>query len=192
MSRLLVRLLLAMVVVPTAVVVYFVSFILFESQISLFFAFIWSGAFTWLFAAAAWLAIWRESVRWTTLRKWGTLLLAPLALLAGVLLGTLGTAGLWGPEPDLIAFIASTLAILFWLGSTALLWQETAAERAERLRQSAGDAVRCPRCGYNLTGLYEAACPECGSRFTLDQLYGAQHREVIADAAEAGIEREKA
>ena len=35
------------------------------------------------------------------------------------------------------------------------------------------DAIACPTCGYNLTGLREARCPECGSQFTLDQLYAA-------------------
>ncbi len=28
----------------------------------------------------------------------------------------------------------------------------------------------CPQCGYNMRGLTEAKCPECGAVFTLDQL----------------------
>lgn len=28
----------------------------------------------------------------------------------------------------------------------------------------------CPKCGYNLTGLREARCPECGATYTLDEL----------------------
>jgi predicted Zn-ribbon and HTH transcriptional regulator len=31
--------------------------------------------------------------------------------------------------------------------------------------------MACPNCGYNLTGLREARCPECGSQFTLDELF---------------------
>jgi hypothetical protein len=41
-----------------------------------------------------------------------------------------------------------------------------------------GSTVVCPLCGYNLTGLRQAACPECGDTFTLDQLAAAQPRAV--------------
>lgn len=30
--------------------------------------------------------------------------------------------------------------------------------------------MTCPACGYNMRGLTEARCPECGAEFTLDQL----------------------
>jgi rubrerythrin len=39
--------------------------------------------------------------------------------------------------------------------------------------------VSCPSCGYNLTGLNEARCPECGAKFTLDELFAAQPRETV-------------
>jgi len=38
------------------------------------------------------------------------------------------------------------------------------------------NAIACPSCGYNLTGLSEARCPEYGSRFTLDQLVASLAR----------------
>lgn len=31
----------------------------------------------------------------------------------------------------------------------------------------------CPACGYDLIGLSEARCPECGRRFTLEELWAA-------------------
>jgi hypothetical protein len=31
-------------------------------------------------------------------------------------------------------------------------------------------ALHCPNCDYNLTGLTENRCPECGSEFDLDEL----------------------
>ena len=34
--------------------------------------------------------------------------------------------------------------------------------------------VYCPKCGYSLVGLTELRCPECGERFTLDQIIAAQ------------------
>ncbi len=55
-------------------------------------------------------------------------------------------------------------------------WRETRAERANRLRLMGVNAIACPSCGYNLTGLSEARCPEYGSRFTLDQLVASLAR----------------
>ena len=34
--------------------------------------------------------------------------------------------------------------------------------------------VNCPTCGYSLVGLYEPRCPECGARFTIDELIRRQ------------------
>jgi hypothetical protein len=72
-------------------------------------------------------------------------------------------------------FMASITAPLFWLVATVPIWRESAAERGARaISQSGREAVVCPTCGYNLTGLKEARCPECGAQFTLDQLLEAQ------------------
>ena len=73
---------------------------------------------------------------------------------------------------DNLIILACIAAIPLWLVLTLLIWRETPAERAERLQASAGKALFCPKCNYNMTGLYEARCPECGERFTLDQLHG--------------------
>jgi uncharacterized paraquat-inducible protein A len=190
MNRLLVRVLLAILLVPTAAMVYLVSAIIFLETLLDTFAFIWAGAVTALFVAAVWLSIWRRSVRWTAWRKWGTLLLGPASIIlvavSAVLVDSLNLY-----FNSFVAFVGSVLAILIWMGSAAILWQETAAERAERMRQASGEVIYCPKCAYNLTGLHEATCPECGSRFTLNQLYAAQQRESIVDAAEAGGECEK-
>lgn len=34
--------------------------------------------------------------------------------------------------------------------------------------------VHCPNCGYSLIGLRDLRCPECGTRFTIDELIRAQ------------------
>ena len=40
-------------------------------------------------------------------------------------------------------------------------------------RQEPKLVVWCPSCGYNMTGLHEARCPECGTKYTLDELFSA-------------------
>ncbi len=77
-------------------------------------------------------------------------------------------------------FIGGVLAMLFWLFVTVFLWRETTAERAARVGGAGSSAVTCPTCGYNLTGLAEARCPECGTRFTLDELLASQPARVAA------------
>lgn len=37
-------------------------------------------------------------------------------------------------------------------------------------RASRGAGPRCPRCGYNMTGLTRCRCPECGGEFGLDEM----------------------
>ena len=32
----------------------------------------------------------------------------------------------------------------------------------------------CPLCGYAMRGLTHARCPECGTQYTLEQLWSAQ------------------
>src|SRR2546427_576734 len=56
-----------------------------------------------------------------------------------------------------------------------LVWRETAAERVARMSNLVSNpTVVCPFCGYNLSGLREARCPECGASFTLDALAASQ------------------
>jgi hypothetical protein len=49
-------------------------------------------------------------------------------------------------------FFAGIAWALNWLGGTALVWRQSAAERAERLNAFGIGTVACPTWGYNLTG----------------------------------------
>lgn len=86
-------------------------------------------------------------------------------------------------DHEFVTFLVTMLSLLLWLAWTCFAWRETAAERAERVQKQAGKAIFCPKCGYNMVGLLESRCPECGTAFTLDQLFIAQQRGQIADKA---------
>jgi len=50
----------------------------------------------------------------------------------------------------------------------------------------------CPRCGYNLSGLSQCRCPECGAEYSLDQLWHAGILPRPAGAARPSANREGA
>ena len=82
-------------------------------------------------------------------------------------------SALGGPPFGFVLFGGGVPPIA-WVLATVLIWRETAEERMARITAAGTDAVLCPNCGYNMTGLREARCPECGSVFTIDQLVSGQ------------------
>ncbi len=123
---------------------------------------------TALLFVIAWIAIWHGQVIWSRRRRLLTCASVFWSLGVGGILG-LGIAAITG-EAFLGVFFGGMFWFAMWIPSTVLLWRETAPERVARLRSIAVGAVTCPNCGYNMTGLHEARCPECGSRYTLNEL----------------------
>jgi hypothetical protein len=68
----------------------------------------------------------------------------------------------------------SPIAFLIWRNGKRVAWR--------RFMQT---SPKCLRCGYDMTGLTEARCPECGAEYTLDQLWMAQ-RDIVHDSANRG------
>jgi hypothetical protein len=183
MSRLVSRILLSMFMFPLAVMFYFLvtaigeesqkaaGFIAADRQVPIFLA---SSIVTWAAVAAYWCLLWRTGVIWNSTRIAWTILAAVFAAIVG------GGGGMMMMSlfdvHDLSAGIClgGILAIMLWLIATVLIWRETTGERAERIKGSTKSAVTCPACGYNLTGLSQSRCPECGSAFTLDELLALQ------------------
>jgi len=144
-----------------------------------------TGIVTWAVVGVYWLMLWRKSVLWTRVRIIHSIALT-LATPAGVaMLMTLlyfgalavqqmryGIAAEHAQEAFYIT--GAVLTPLVWLIGTILIWRDTTAERLSSLKGSAVGRLECPNCGYNLSGLSEARCPECGSQYTLDQLVAAQ------------------
>ncbi len=72
------------------------------------------------------------------------------------------------------------LVIAIWMIGVPLAITPWAALAVALTRGRTFDAsarettVVCPSCGYSLAGLRQASCPECGSDFTLEQLFESQ------------------
>lgn len=183
MSHLIARLLLSMLVFPLGGLVYTVSVVIYFDMrrgfSSTHTAWIFAGAVTWAFVAMYWVLLWHKSVRWEG-RVHTTVVAAILSAAAGAVIGAICNT----IEQGFGAFVGSTSAILLWLVATCFLWRESPTERAERLGATGRDGVVCPTCGYNLTGLKEPRCPECGSQFTLDQLLASQPSRAAAELVE--------
>jgi hypothetical protein len=114
-------------------------------------------------------------VRWTPARERNTVLAGVAALAGGVALAV-ALATVAPAMPHVIAaLIGGGTVPIVWVLATVLLWRETPAERLARMSNLVGNpTVLCPICGYNLSGLREARCPECGASFTLDELAASQ------------------
>ncbi len=174
MSRLLARIMLALLMLPLATIVYMVVIItLHEMRIfrrSDVTAFIITDMVAAAFVAGYWTLIWRKSVRWSPKRIRLTLIAAALAMIIGF-----GSGAIMSFVDDTFgAFIGGVIAILLWLMFTVLIWRESKEERAARISVSDIPAVVCPDCGYNLTGLRQTTCPECGSSYTINELLASQ------------------
>ena len=181
MSRLVQKILLSLLLLPLSGIVYgsvtafSVSVILEFSHEQ--FAFLISGLTTWAFIAIYWILLWRRSVHWNKFRVAATMLAVPGAVVVAVLIATT----LRTLNDELAMFVASLTAIFLWITATVFIWTETSQERRQRIGASRPDVVSCPTCGYNLTGLRQLSCPECGDRFTVDELYAAQPIDSDSD-----------
>jgi hypothetical protein len=186
MSRLIASILLSVLLFPLAAVLYLVVFFVcieglrFRGSDEVM-GMIAAGVITSAFIAWYWISAWRKTVNWTPLRIARTRNAAALAVLVGVVLGAL-TDQL---DRGFGYFIGSIVPPLLWVAATVLVWRETDAERAARLRAQGlrGDrpAIPCPTCGYDMTGLKGTRCPECGSEFTVDELLAALPGRAAAE-----------
>src|SRR5882757_9637557 len=177
MTAIIARLILAMLLLPVSAAIFVLGFV----------ATIRSGgppsipgllilwAVFYSFVAIYWVLLWRSSVRWTNARVGKTVLAAVGSIAAGLVVGAVAVAIIRGIPPQPAILLGGGVVPISWVLATVLLWRETPAERVERMTGLIGkDAIVCPICGYNLSGLREARCPECGATYTLDGLVAAQ------------------
>ncbi len=124
------------------------------------------------FVALGWLAIWRRAVSWMRARVIWTSVVLILAVLAAM--GAYGAVCAAVRETDVALVMAVLTWGAAWIAGTAIIWRETAAERAARGANGEPGGPMCLNCGYSMKGLHEARCPECGRQYTLDELLAAQ------------------
>ncbi len=139
-------------------------------------------AVVYAFIAAYWILLWRPLVRWTPKRRRKTLVFSLFSVLASILVGS--SIVVVSAAPAAGVLVGGGFAPIIWVLATVLIWRETPAERMERIRTAGAGTVSCPICGYNLTGLRESRCPECGTQYTLDELLAAQRDRAAHELTE--------
>jgi len=187
MSRLVSRILLSIFLFPLAAIFYGLTAAIFMnwllrsySRSGEVLAFVFTTLIIWGLMAAYWILLWRGSVNWTRHRVLSTLLLVIVASFVGAVGGVIAASLLpGGGNEGFGVFMGGVLAIMLWMVGTVIVWRETAEERARRVTNSSADAVTCPSCGYNMTGLTEPTCPECGSKYTLNELFAGQRSRAV-------------
>jgi len=181
MSRLVSRILLSIFMFPLASIFYIFVIVLVDSTVRTpnyrdreDAEFLASGFLTWMVVAVYWCLLWRSGVHWNSSRVRHTLLAALGAATVGLVTGAFAGSLINNGDGSFGIFIGGVLTIILWLVATVFIWRETTVERADRVKGASKSAITCPTCGYNLTGLSESRCPECGSKFTLNELMALQ------------------
>lgn len=117
-----------------------------------------------LVTIVVWAVLWGRRAKWTARVVAGVSILATLAMVSAVSPAIDKHFGLWRPLRD----SAPMIGLAIWLAGTAWLWRRPSSVVAGEVVHS--DSIRCPQCNYNLKGLKEVHCPECGWTSTVDQL----------------------
>ncbi len=178
------KLLLSFATVVGAPILYTIVFLILERRMNDVAALIIATAIVGPMSVIAWVALWRNNIIWTRRRSLRTV----LALVASFALSGLAVpVATWfnyagrnrSGVSEVGIVVGGMLFFLLWLVSSILAWQETKEERRCRLSASSRGDLPCPNCEYNLTGLREATCPECGTQYTID--------ELVASLADADI-----
>ena len=180
MTATIARLILAMLILPVTGVVFLLGFVAVVARSSgRGPPSAWGIGLLWMvvyaFVATYWILLWRSSVRWTRARVRYSALAGLLALAGGLAFALALIAVSRQITTGIALLLGGGGVPIVWVLATVILWRETPTERLARMSSLVSQpTVLCPVCGYNLSGLREARCPECGGSFTLDQLAASQ------------------
>ncbi len=175
MTRLVARLLLAVMIFPTSILFFFILMVLVSgrgnpslSEVVV----VWATTLTYI--GLYWLWLWRNSIRWTMGRVVATAGMSVGAIALGLAAYLVLRKQAQIPEEP-AAILGGVVTPIAWVIGTILLWRENDRERAARLAKLSEATVACPLCGYNMTGLHDTRCPECGHHPTLQEFIASQH-----------------
>jgi len=142
-------------------------------------AFVIAYAAAALIVVSVWWLVWRRAVVWTPVRRIRTGLLAALVAIAPFAPIVPRTDIEW---IDAIVVMTPLMILGIWFAGTARVWRLAPGEMpagqrgtlamlsADGIGPDAPITVPCGKCDYDLRGLREARCPECGWTTTLDDL----------------------
>jgi DNA-directed RNA polymerase subunit RPC12/RpoP len=180
MTKLVARLVLAMLILPLSGTAFVLSLgvMVARGGPPLWYDALAVWVVVYIFVGVYWILLWRSLITWTPRRRLATGLSALAAILVAAVTCVLMFHVFGVPDMAVSVLVGGGVGPPLWVLATVLIWRETAEERLQRLGATSTDAVFCPICSYNMTGLREARCPECGSRFSLDELVKSQpHRD---------------
>lgn len=72
----------------------------------------------------------------------------------------------WFLDVGVIVLVVMTGALALFV--LLMIWRDG---YARGWRSARSTPPKCLRCGYNLSGLTQCRCPECGSEFRIDELW---------------------
>lgn len=134
-----------------------------------------------LLCAIAWLLVWYRVIRWTLKRRLSTITLLGVGVfvegaVAIVLYGRLGGRR-WNWE-QVVALTNLPIGLCVFM-ACIWVWMETNKERLARVRTAGPVGRLCPACRYDMSGLTNLTCPECGTAYTLGRLVDEHQRAVV-------------
>lgn len=174
MTRTVARLILAMLLLPCTGAVFILLMLVIVAPAVPPEPEVWRLLLMWsllyVFVGAYWVLLWWDMVPWNRQRVGFTLGATAVSLAGGI--GVAGVCLAIHPalKLPLAVMIGGGTVPITWVLGTVLIWRETATERLARLTAHGMPVIACPLCGYNLAGLTEVRCPECGAKFTLEQV----------------------
>lgn len=173
MTKLIARLVLAALLFPLAIVLFFFTMMIAATNSgpnAATMAVVWAVEYP--FIGVYWIALWYPIVTWTPQRIRNTVGVTIGAGLIGIFAGLFMYA--LSSEIEVAIGIGGMTPPVVWVLGTVLVWKETGGERSSRLARIEGDPIDCPSCGYDMRGLATTTCPECGITSSLQQILMAR------------------
>lgn len=134
--------------------------------------------------AVFWL-LWRGVVAWTPRRRAYTWRIAIYAALLAAAQAVGWFVVFADPEKssaiaDAGIVLITLLVMIVWV----IVWIETPAERTKRLSVYGIAKALCPNCRYDMSGLTNLRCPECGQEYSLGGLIEETSRRSVPPSME--------